>query len=90
MTNETPWGSLGWIAGPWNAVHDPTTPPAEREKALSILKSERDRLRRLIVDKDVQLLISVSPAQQAFKYPFDYMKFLGTFPEFKFSHGWEI
>jgi len=83
-TNETPWGSLGWVPGSWNIVTDLNKPTAERERAWNVLVRERARLRRLVQTTDTQLIIAdISPRKAYFERPFDYMQFLGPFPGFK-------
>jgi hypothetical protein len=84
VTNETPWGSLGWVPGPWNTVTDPKSTQEERKRAWHILMQERARLRRYILATDTQLIISdASPHKAYFDRPINFMQLIGPLPGFK-------
>jgi hypothetical protein len=87
VTNETPWGSLGWVPGPWNVVRNPRSSPDDKARAKRMLMTERERLRGLIRARDVQLIISdAEPRKLYFDYPIDYMKLIGPLPEYKLAY----
>jgi hypothetical protein len=73
-----PYGSLGFLPGPWNVATDAKRPESERQKAQAALMEERARLRRYIAQGNPQAIIAdVRKRKTYFERPFDFVRFIG-------------
>lgn len=82
--NLTPWGSLGWVPGPWNTLTDPKSSSTDRAQAAATLRRERDRLRRYIIGGQADVIIAdASPHKAYVDRPLDFMRLLGPIPGYR-------
>jgi hypothetical protein len=83
--NATRYPALWVLPGAWNILNDPSRPIAERRRALSILKREREVIRGdILLERPSVIYAHANSKKRYYRARFDYLEFLGPLPGYRY------
>jgi hypothetical protein len=78
VRNATRYPAIWVVPGAWNIAHDPSRTPADRARALALLRQEKATILKDIGTYRPEIIYAdARRVKPYYKYPFDYVQFLG-------------